>query len=145
VLNCEFTPDRVDGVATIAASGGLLPVGPGCEWEIAAGKKQAETRALRLEDLATAGVAAAEAAAAAELAEWAARPKLSNGTIREAVAAFTREGGGRAKTDFKHSPEAEARYGPVELWDVSEVTDFRQLFIRCEIQGATDRGFRGLT
>jgi hypothetical protein len=56
VLHCEFTPDRVDGVATIAASGEFLPVGPGCEWEIPAGKKQAETRALRLEDLATADV-----------------------------------------------------------------------------------------
>ena len=30
--------------------------------------------------------------------------------------------------DFRHSPKAEAKYGPVGLWDVSEVTSMEDLF-----------------
>eukprot|EP01048_Picozoa_sp_COSAG05_P030174 COSAG05_NODE_10338_length_570_cov_185.791932_2_plen_60_part_01 len=50
-----------------------------------------------------------------------ARPPLTNETIKEAVEAFCEEGGGKASADFLHSPQAEAKYGPVSAWDVSAV------------------------
>jgi hypothetical protein len=55
-------------------------------------------------------------------------PKMTNERIRQAVAAFAEEGGGKGRADFLHSPNAEAEYGPVAGWDVSEVTDFSGLF-----------------
>ena len=33
--------------------------------------------------------------------------------------------------DFRHSPKAEAKYGPVGLWDVSKVTSMGELFMGC--------------
>ena len=107
----------------------------GCEWENVVGTdKKIETRALRLEDLATAAdVEAAEVAAGAELAEWTAKLKKTDETIKEAAAAFKTEGGGEGVADFLHSRDAEAKllYGPVELWGVSEVNGFRRLFEDC--------------
>ena len=35
------------------------------------------------------------------------------------------------KTNFRRSPKAEAKYGPIRLWDVSEVTDMHDLFHSC--------------
>ena len=57
-------------------------------------------------------------------------------SIHAAVKAFCKEDGGwtgmgpRA-ADFRHSPNAEAKYGPVGLWDLSEVTSMPYLFIGC--------------
>ena len=51
--------------------------------------------------------------------------------------AFCEEGGGRkyqygeTTADFRQSPKAEAKYGPVGLWDISEVTNMLGLFYRC--------------
>ena len=45
--------------------------------------------------------------------------------------AFCEEGGGRETADFLHSPQAEAKYGPVSAWDVSAVTDMEDLFRGC--------------
>ena len=45
--------------------------------------------------------------------------------------AFCEEGGGRETADFLHSPQAEAKYGPVSAWDVSAVTNMRGLFYGC--------------
>jgi surface protein len=59
-------------------------------------------------------------------------PRLTNDTIRQAVKAFCDEGGGPRKTDFLHSPRAEAAYGPVATWDVSAVTDMNGLFKGCK-------------
>eukprot|EP01043_Picozoa_sp_COSAG02_P027128 COSAG02_NODE_1585_length_11820_cov_3.247078_4_plen_963_part_00 len=59
-------------------------------------------------------------------------PKLTDETIREAVQAFCAEGGGKARADFLHSPEATAKYGPVPSWDVSGVTDMENLFEGCK-------------
>eukprot|EP01047_Picozoa_sp_COSAG01_P052704 COSAG01_NODE_5569_length_4176_cov_7.015943_1_plen_522_part_00 len=58
-------------------------------------------------------------------------PALTNETIREAVKAFCEEGGGRHHADFLHSPTAQAHYGPVSEWNVSEVTDMKELFKDC--------------
>ena len=58
-------------------------------------------------------------------------PPLTNVTIREAVEAFCEEGGGKRKADFLHSPQAEAKYGPVVAWNVSAVTSMRELFKDC--------------
>jgi surface protein len=58
-------------------------------------------------------------------------PKLTNQTIREAVAAFCDEGGGRRRADFLHSPAATAKYGPITSWDVTQVTDMTELFRGC--------------
>ena len=110
----------------------------GYEWEIAADKKT-EAWALRLEDLATAADVEAAEAAAAELAEWTTKLKKTDKTsgvnlispIRLAVAAFVEDGGRKQVADFLHSPDAEAKYDPVELWGVSEVSDFRELFHGC--------------
>ena len=46
--------------------------------------------------------------------------------------AFCEEGGGRETADFLHSPQAEAKYGPVSAWDVSAVTNMQELFEGCE-------------
>ena len=59
-------------------------------------------------------------------------PPLTNRTIREAVQAFCDEGGGRQRADFLHSPQAQAKYGPVSAWDVSAVTSMEELFYDCE-------------
>lgn len=58
-------------------------------------------------------------------------PPMTNERIRDAVKAFVAEGGGKKVADFRHSPKAEAEYGPVTEWDVSEVTCFQQLFEYC--------------
>ena len=58
-------------------------------------------------------------------------PQLTNQTIREAVAAFCDEGGGRRHADFLHSPAATAKYGPITSWDVTQVTDMSNLFEGC--------------
>ena len=58
-------------------------------------------------------------------------PRLTNETIREAVAAFCEEDGGKYEADFLHSPAATAKYGPVVSWDVSQVTDMKELFKGC--------------
>ena len=58
-------------------------------------------------------------------------PKMTNERIRQAVAAFAEEGGGKGRADFLHSPNAEAEYGPVAGWDVAEVSSFRELFENC--------------
>ena len=55
-------------------------------------------------------------------------PKLTNESIREAVQAFCEEGGGKGRADFLHSPKAAAKYGPVQHWDVSAVTNIAGLF-----------------
>ena len=78
-------------------------------------------------------------------------PRLTNETIREAVKAFCEEGGGKEKADFLHSPQAEAKYGPVSAWDVSAVTNMYELFRYCEafnqplgawkVDRVTDMGF----
>ena len=60
-----------------------------------------------------------------------ARPPLTNETIKEAVQAFCEEGGGKETADFLHSPQAEAKYGPVSAWDVSAVTNMEDLFCNC--------------
>ena len=61
---------------------------------------------------------------------------MTDDLIRAAVIAFCEEDGGHEdfgpKTaDFRHSPKAEAKYGPVGLWDVSEVTRMQGLFYKC--------------
>ena len=56
---------------------------------------------------------------------------MTNERIREAVAAFAEEGGGKGRADFLHSPNAEAEYGPVAGWAVAEVSSFRDLFEGC--------------
>ena len=61
-----------------------------------------------------------------------ARPPLTNETIKEAVQAFCEDGGGKASADFLHSPQAEAKYGPVSAWDVSAVTSMENLFKGCK-------------
>ena len=58
-------------------------------------------------------------------------PKMTNERIRQAVAAFAEEGGGKGRADFLHSPNAEAEYGPVAGWDVAEVSSFKYLFAEC--------------
>ena len=50
--------------------------------------------------------------------------------------AFCEEDGGWSQwgtktADFLHSPQAEAKYGPVSAWDVSAVTNMEQLFYNC--------------
>ena len=45
--------------------------------------------------------------------------------------AFCEEGGGKKTADFLHSPQAEAKYGPVSAWDVSAVTYMDDLFSGC--------------
>ena len=50
--------------------------------------------------------------------------------------AFCEEDGGWSKygkktADFLHSPQAEAKYGPVSAWDVSAVTNMEDLFRGC--------------
>ena len=50
--------------------------------------------------------------------------------------AFCEEDGGWSNigmktADFLHSPQAEAKYGPVSAWDVSAVTDMEDLFRNC--------------
>ena len=57
---------------------------------------------------------------------------MTDATIQEAVLAFCEEGGGREKATFLHSPNAEARYGPVAAWDVSGVQNMSYLFSCCE-------------
>ena len=56
---------------------------------------------------------------------------MTDATIQEAVLAFCEEGGGREKATFLHSPNAEARYGPVAAWDVSGVQNMSMLFWNC--------------
>ena len=60
-----------------------------------------------------------------------------NGSIWAAVHAFCEEDGGEDDdgckiADFRHSPKAEAEYGPVGLWDLSEVTHMNGLFCDCK-------------
>ena len=50
------------------------------------------------------------------------RPKLTNESIRQAVKEFFEE-----SEDFC-SPKAEAKWGPIAEWDVSQVTTMWQLF-----------------
>ena len=64
---------------------------------------------------------------------------MTDATIREAVKAFYEEGGGKA--DFLHSPNAEARYGPVAAWDVSRVTNMRELLCQCHCFAADVSGW----
>ena len=50
--------------------------------------------------------------------------------------AFCEEDGGWSQygtktADFLHSPQAEAKYGPVSAWDVSAVTRMEGLFYGC--------------
>ena len=80
---------------------------------------------------AAAATAAADSGEPEPEPQAAAFPPLTNETIREAVEAFCEEGGGRAVADFLHSPQAEAKYGPVVAWDVSAVTSMRELFKNC--------------
>jgi surface protein len=68
-------------------------------------------------------------------------PPMTDATIREAVKAFWVEGGGQAKADFLHSPNAEARYGPVSAWDVSGVSTMRELFCGCRSFAADVSGW----
>ena len=62
---------------------------------------------------------------------------MTNVSIMAAVEAFCKEdveedGFGCPTADFRHSPKAEAEYGPVGLWEVAEVTSMGSLFYRCE-------------
>ena len=64
---------------------------------------------------------------------------MTNERIRAAVDAFVAEQAGgatdraaREACDFRHSPAAEAEFGPVASWPVSAVTDFSWLFQFCE-------------
>ena len=64
---------------------------------------------------------------------------MTNERIRAAVDAFVAEQAGgatdeaaRRACDFRHSPAAEAEFGPVASWQVSAVTDFSRLFQDCE-------------
>ena len=61
---------------------------------------------------------------------------MTNVSIWVAVRAFCDEDGGWGEygdktADFRHSPKAEAKHGPVGLWDVSEVTCMDHLFQGC--------------
>ena len=56
---------------------------------------------------------------------------MTNESIGAAVRAFCDKDGGRGTADFRQSPKAEAKYGPVGLWDLSEVTDMVGLFMDC--------------
>ena len=67
---------------------------------------------------------------------------MTNESIRAAVEAFCEQekypqnaGGynsnGYQMADFRHSTKAEAKYGPVRLWDASEVTSTGGLFHGC--------------
>ena len=58
-------------------------------------------------------------------------PPMTDARMGAAVVAFAEEGGGKGKTDFLHSPRAEAEYGPVWAWDVLAVTDMRGRFMDC--------------
>ena len=65
-------------------------------------------------------------------------PPMTNQRIRAAVDAFVAEQAGgstsyeaRRACDFRHSPAAEAEFGPVASWPVSAVTDFSALFESC--------------
>ena len=66
---------------------------------------------------------------------------MTDATIREAVKAFYEEGGGKDKADFLHSPNAEARYGPVAAWDVSAVTNMLGLLQHCHCFAADVSGW----
>ena len=67
---------------------------------------------------------------------------MTNESIKAAVRAFCEEDCGWFGTfgssdqggtaDFRHSPKAEAKYGPVGLWDVSELTSMYRLFFGCK-------------
>ena len=60
---------------------------------------------------------------------------MTNESIRVAVRAFCEEDGGWIDNGYRtadfHSPKAEAKYGQVGLWDVSEVRSMDSLFNRC--------------
>ena len=61
---------------------------------------------------------------------------MTNESIEVAVSAFCEEDGvwiqfGAKTADFRQSPKAEAMYGPVGLWDVSEVTSMDSLIFHC--------------
>ena len=65
-------------------------------------------------------------------------PPMTDERIRAAVDAFVAEQAGgatdeaaRRACDFRHSPAAEAEFGPVASWPVSAVTDFSRLFWYC--------------
>ena len=58
---------------------------------------------------------------------------MTNESIRAAIKAFCEEDDSTpfGAADFRHSPKAEAKYGPVGLWDVSEVKRMDVLFYKC--------------
>ena len=60
---------------------------------------------------------------------------MMNQSIAAAVRAFCEEDGGWIDNGYRtadfHSPKAEAKYGQVGLWDVSEVRSMDSLFNRC--------------
>ena len=61
---------------------------------------------------------------------------MTNESLKAAVEALCEEDGeydddGDKMADFRQSPKAEAKYGPVGLWDVSEVTCMAYLFCEC--------------
>ena len=63
---------------------------------------------------------------------------MTDDSIKAAVEAFCKEGGGLDDedgyriADFRQSPKAEAKYGSVGLWDVSKVKDMNDLFYQCK-------------
>ena len=56
---------------------------------------------------------------------------VTNESTKAAANAFCEEddAGGYKTADFRHSPKAEAKYGPVALWDVSEMN--RHIWAPC--------------
>ena len=62
---------------------------------------------------------------------------MTNDSIKAAVRAFCEEDGGwsdedgEKTADFRQSPKAEAKYGPVGVWDVSGVARMSNLFNGC--------------
>ena len=61
---------------------------------------------------------------------------MTDDSIVAVVHALCEEDGGwdafhDKPADFRRSPKAEAKYGPVGLWDVSEVTRMDTLFMGC--------------
>ena len=58
---------------------------------------------------------------------------MTNDSIKAAKKAFSEDdGGGRGTADFRQGPKAEDKYGPVGLWDVSEVTGMNHLLYGCK-------------
>jgi hypothetical protein len=142
----ETVPGAAEAAASLFGGGGAEGEPAPRQTDEALGTVEEEQRRLEavIDELPGHELAMLRAHAAAPLAWLAHRARaellrrhpqltpMTEGSLKAAVKAFWEEDGRGVMADFRRSPQAEAKYGSVGLWDVSGVKSFSQVFQDCK-------------